>query len=366
MTDPASPYPRRFSETGLTLAAVALLAVGGCSGDGSKPPEPPTPDQVGPVIDAGPQFPIASSRLDVRIFSLREGGSLPPDAVALVQAQSQSTPEPMRVALATRGFLGALMNDDQLVELERLLTTVPVPVAAAAAVVIPPPAPRTPTPEGSGASIIGGPAPEVVKVEPVIGPAPKGPPVSNISSVTIRPGPTWTSLVDAPARTESWALALDQAVVSLKPGTLRWFVRTWPAPAEPVPTAGMAGELLVQFLPVVTGPMHEAAPDPLAPPPLSTDLAARGQVLGRQAITASLRGGAALVLIALPVTESRRAPGPAADAAPMLGQALLGAGPPPTPTGRPTGPRVVVLRPIVPGTYRLLLDRAAAPVEPAR
>lgn len=364
MTDPASPKPCRFSECGLTLAAVTLLAIGGCSGGGSKPPEPPVPDQVGPVVDAGPQFPIASSRLDVRIFSLREGESLPGDAVALIQAQSQETPEPLRTALATRGFLGALMNDDGLIELERLLTTIPAPLTPVAAP--PPPIPRTPTVEGSGASIIGGPGPEVVKVEPVFRAAPKGSPISNLASVTVRPGPAWTLLVEAPARAEPWALALDQAVVSLKPGTLRWFVRSWPAPAEPVPTAGMAGELLVQLLPVVTGPMHEAAPDPLAPPPLSTDLAARGHVFGRQALTASLRGGAALVLIALPVSESRSAPGPAADAAPMLGQALLGSGPPPIPTGRPTGPRVLVLRPVVPGTYRLLLDRAAAPAESAR
>ena len=316
---------RLCRETVLTLGLGALAAACGCSsGPADRPDEPPEP--VGPVVDGGAQFPIASSRLEARIFSLREGATLPPPVVSFLRAQEQSLPEPLRQALAGRGFVGALVNDQGLADLERMLTTA--------------------QPNASDG-------------------APAGSPVDNLASVTVAPGALWTPLLDAPPRTEPWALALGQSVASLRPGTLKWFVRTWPAPAEPVPTAGMAGELRVQFLPLVSGPLHDAPPDPLAPPPLSTDLGARGHVLGPQSFTASLRTGGSLVLIALPVVSARSAPGPAADAAPMLGQALLGAGPPPIPGGRATGPRVLVLRPVVPGTYRLLLDRAA-PAETSR
>jgi hypothetical protein len=310
-------------------------------------------------VDAGPQFPIVSSRLDARIFSLREGEALPAEAVSLIKGQSQSLAEPLRVALVGRGFLGAMMSDEQVGELERILTTTPALLAPAPALK---PAPRSATKDGEGVSVIGGGRPSAAPTpppEPVFGPAPKGAPVNNLASVTVRPGAVWTPLLDAPPRTEPWALALDQSVASLKPGTLRCFVRAWPAPAEPVPTAGMAGELRVQLLPMVAGVLHEAAPDPLAPRPPSTDLSAHGQVLGRQSFTASLRSGSSLVLIALPVNDSPSTPGPQADSAPMLGQALLGAGPALSPTGRPTGPRVLVLRPVIPGTYRLLLDRGA-------
>jgi len=325
MAHRATQRTRIVCETVLTaVLGVALAGAGGCSSTPSAPPQ--APDPVGPVVDAGAQFAIASSRLDVRIFSLRDGMAVPQPVVSFVRSQGQSMAEPLRQTLAGRGFLGAIVNDQGLADLERMLTAVQA--------------------DGSGQ-------------------APQGSPVDNVASVNVPPGALWTPLLDAPTRTEPWALALGQSVASLKPGTLRWFLRAWPAPAEAVPTAGMAGELRVQFLPVVTGPLHEAAPDPLAPPPLSTDLAARGHVLARQAFTASLRTGGSLVLIALPATPARSAPGPAAEAAPMLGQALLGSGPPPLPGGRATGPRVLVLRPLVPGTYRLLLDRAA-PADAAR
>ncbi len=359
MAEPASHHHLHIGHAAAILAVATLLTGAGCTGGGgpANPPVSQAPEMVGPRVDAGPQFPIASSRLDARLFAVREGESLPPEVVALIKAQNQALPEPMRTTLASRGLLGALLNDAGLEELERLLTSTPAP---------PPPLDRTPAPtvseadrQGTGAT--GNPQASAQPVEAVIGAMPKGAPVNNLSSMTIQPGPTWSPLLDAPPRTDQWALSLDQAIVSLKPGTLRWYVRTWPAPAEAIPTAGLAADLRVQFLPVVTGVLHEAVPDPLSPPPLSTDLAARGQVLGRQAFTLSLRSGASLVLIALPAAEASGATGPRVELAPMLGQALLGSGPPPIPTGRPTGPRVLVLRALVPGTYRLLLDRPAVP-----
>lgn len=358
MNDPASHHPPQFGHAATILAAIALVTAGGCAGSGGSPNPPPsqTPEMVGPRVDAGPQFPIASSRLDARVFSVREGESLPPDVVELIKAQSQSLPEQVRTTLEGRGFLGALLNDAGLGELERLLTSTPAapaPLPAAAA----PIRPNGDVPASGSANLEAPTQPS----EAVFGAVPKGAPVNNLSSMTIQPGPSWAPLLDAPPRADRWALSLDQSIVPLKPGTLRWFVRSWPAPAEAIPTAGMAAELRVQFLPVVTGVLHEAAPDPLAPPPLSTDLAVRGHVLGRQSFTLSLRGGTSLVLIALPAGGTSAAPGPRVDAAPMLGQALLGSGPPPIPTGRETGPRVLVLRALVPGTYRLLLDRPVAP-----
>jgi hypothetical protein len=182
--------------------------------------------------------------------------------------------------------------------------------------------------------------------------------VGDISSVTVRPGAAWERLIDGPPREESWALALGTSVAPLKPGVLRCFVRAWPAPAEPIPTAGMAADLRVQFAPVVIGPAHEPYRDPLAPPALSNDLSSRGQVLSRQAFTTSLRTDSSLVLIALPTNEGGSGPGPAVEAAPLLGQALLGPGPT-VASGKPVGPRVLVLKAVVPGTYRLMLDRTA-------
>ncbi|MDP1663246.1 MAG: hypothetical protein Q8L55_15120 [Phycisphaerales bacterium] len=363
MADPASHHPLYVGHAAAVLASAAMLIAVGCSGSGLGPNPPPSqqPEVVGPRVDAGPEFPIASSRLDARVFSVREGESLPSEVVELIKAQSQALPEPVRTTLASRGLLGALLSDTGLEELERLLTLTPAPPPP---LVQPPPSAASAAGRPSGVATSGGstgPQEPSQPTEAIFGAAPRGAPVNNLASMTIQPSPTWAPLLDAPPRSDRWALSLDQAVVSLKPGTLRWYVRAWPAPAEAIPTAGLAADLRVQFLPVVTGVFHEAAPDPLAPPPLSTDLAARGQVLGRQAFTLSLRGGASLVLIALPAGEASSAPGPRVEPAPMLGQALLGSGPPPIPTGRPTGPRVLVLRALVPGTYRLLLDRPAAP-----
>jgi len=355
-------------EFALTLAALTGLFLAGCSGGGNpSSPDPQRPATSGPVVVVGPEFSLAASKLDVRILALRDGEQIPPSATAMVKAQSESLPEPLRVSLADRGFLGALMPEADLAELERILTTTPAQPQPPAPV---PPPPTPPTAEGTGTSIVGGPPPRNApppepKPEPIVTLASR-PAVSTLSSVTVKPGAAWTPLVDAPTRLEPWALSLGSAVASLKPGTLRWFVRTWPAPAEPIPTAGMTADLRVQFLPVLFGPGYEAAIDPLAPPPLSSDLSLRGQVVSRQAFTCELRNGAAMVLLPLPMNETRATPGPAADNPPMLGQALLGPGPAPTPTARPTGPRVLVLRPVVPGTYRLLLDRPTTPPEAPR
>lgn len=352
---PKPPSPRAATKHIVAVGIAALLA--GCSGDGAKPKPP---DVVGPVVDTGPQFPIAATRVDARVFTMRTGDSLPPDALELIRAQSQSLPEPLRASLAARGLMGALLNDQAVASLERALAAPPPPPS--------PPAPSNTSPQpastgtgSSGFSVIGGAStPEPVR-QYVVQSAPQGAPIADIAVVPIRPGSTWSKLLDAPTHEDSWALALDQAVTSIKPGTLRWYVRTWPAPAEPIPTAGMAAEMHVQLLPVVTGPQHEAQQDPLAPPALTNDLTTRGLVLGRQSVTVALREGSSLVLIAKPKRETATVPGPITDAAPMLGQALLGPGPTLTAGGQTTGPRVLIMRAFVPGTYRLLLDRPSAP-----
>lgn len=367
------PISPRSRETLLTLSATvtvaALLAgtMAGCSGGGGGgggTGTPQIPEQTGPIVDAGSAFPIASSRLDAVTYALRPGEPIPPEAMRLINARSEASPEPLRTSLAARGFLGALMTDTDLAELERMLISKAITVPIAPPPPPPPPPPTlAPSPAPSlspGTSIIGGTASGSVS-EPAPQPAPiataVGSAVGGVSSLAIRPSAPWTPLIDATPRTEPWALSLGSSVASLKPGTLRCFVRNWPAPAEPIPTAGMAAELRVQILPVMTGPAYEVAPDPLAPPPLSTDLSARGQVLSRQAFTTGLRGGTALVLIALPAPAPSSGPGPQAEAAPMLGQALLGSAPASTPLGPASGPRVLVLKAIVPGTYRLMLDR---------
>lgn len=370
---PILPRPRESRLTLLCLLGLAGLAGagagGGCSGGGGSGPAAPggengSPGPVGPVVDAGPEFPITASRLDARVYTMRPSEPVPAEAVRLIQARSDSLPEPLRKELAARGFLGALMDAEDQRALDHLLTSRPTePLAPAAQALSPKPPPPPPTREGEGVSTIrpgaGAPAPTP---EPVISRAARASPVGDIADITIRPGAAWEPLVDAAPRSESWALALGPSVAPLKPGTLRCFVRAWPAPAEPIPTAGMAAELRVQVLPVITGPLHEPYRDPLAPPPLSNDPSARGQVLGRQSLTTPLRGDAALVLIALPTRRpGAPLPGPEADAAPLLGQALLGPGPAAGATLRPSGPRVLVLKAVIPGTYRLLLDRGMAP-----
>lgn len=360
------PIPPRFRELLVTLAAAGTLTAAGCSGDTRNSPAPPqpAPNQAGPVVDAGPEFPIVASRLEVHTFSMRPGETLPSEALRLIKARAESMPEPLRSALTQRGFLAAFVNTEEQLTLEHILTTKPIETALPLPRPTPKPAPTTPTLEGSGVSPIGGAqtaaTPSTPPPEPIVTPTPRGSAVGDIAALTVRPSAAWEPLIDATPRTEPWALALGPAVASLKPGTLRCFVRVWPAPAEPVPTAGMAAELRIQVLPVITGPLHEPHHDPLSPPPLSNELSSRGQVLNRQAFTTALRGDSALVLVALPAAGDSAGPGPDVEVAPMLGQALLGPGPATLSGGRSTGPRVLMLKAVVPGTYRLMLDRPIA------
>ena len=375
MPAPTLPILPRLRDRVFILMALSFCTINGCSGGGDTDTGPGNGrggigpvDQVGPVVDAGPEFPITSSRLDVMVYAMRPGESLPADVMGLIRSESQSSPEQLKATLATRGFIGAVISETTLAELEHLLVskplTVPPPVSVPQP---PPPPPRVSISDAPGTSIIGGQPnqPDQPAPEPQVAVTPVGSAVGNVSALSIRPGAAWIPLIDAKPRTEPWALSLGQSVASLKPGTLRFFVRNWPAPADPVPTAGMSAELRVQILPVVTGPLHEVPPDPLLPPPLSTDLSLRGQVLSRQAFTAGLRNGTALVLVAAPSSGGTSTSGPKAEAPPMLGQALLGAGLTTVPGEAASGPRVLVLKAVVPGTYRLMLDRPIDPLPPA-